>query len=346
MESELPGEADEADAAWERMYSYTTYIRHTLLLEESVDRHFKAVFTAMRGRGELTGIGLCSDESPPSAARLAGLRFQITVIYVPKFSPVSDWATARDPPVQPQTMFLDIVNVPGKTGTDLLDCWERQLARVGLELGDISSFCADGGGENTGITGSHALLLARNESVVSKTCLSHVPWRSCAHGLEASGETLTELHAMNAFLHQGVSWRRLQEIAVQGCDRGGAGLFEAGSVEFVKVFATAPPKVIDNRPESVVDFLGWLVGKDETLGKLAALDVNARNLRFDRVAMALKAFGCPEARAKRLLLYDLTRRSLGIYYTVKKSGLKAKILDFQQLADRSNLPSVSPTPSH
>jgi hypothetical protein len=50
---------------------------------------------------------------------------------------------------------------------------------------------------------------------------------------------------------------------------GGLALIKEGSAVFKKMFGTAPPSIIDGRPESLAIVLKWLIQKEEFLHKVS-----------------------------------------------------------------------------
>ena len=61
--------------------------------------------------------------------------------------------------------------------------------------------------------------------------------------------------ALCAYLVDGITWSRLQDIAVLGPDKGGLGLFREGSSACKQTFVPAPATIITNRPETDLLFL-------------------------------------------------------------------------------------------
>ena len=58
-----------------------------LLLDGALDRWVGEMIFQKRGEGYFAGVGLATDESPPSQPRFRGLRFQIIVMYIGAFAP-------------------------------------------------------------------------------------------------------------------------------------------------------------------------------------------------------------------------------------------------------------------
>ena len=140
----------------DELVSRWTLPRHQLLLDGAVDRRTAEYLMAQREEGNLAGVALVTDESPPSQPRFRGLRFQISVFYWGSFLDLHDWNTSAEPPMTLQSCLADIVHCPGKKGVDVSRVLERQLARLGLNAYDVVACTGDGGGENEGHQGVHA----------------------------------------------------------------------------------------------------------------------------------------------------------------------------------------------
>ena len=170
--------------------------RHCLLLDEAHDLLLAAKIRVARGTTYF-GMGLCSDESPPASPRFTGFRFQVSHIYIPFIPPVCSWGDSkydRSPPLQREQHLLDIVNCPGKDGGSVLKTIDKQLLRIGCTRADILSGTGDGGGENEGVAGIHAMLEADNPSYVRRRCLSHIAWRVADSGFQIITKRMTRPH--------------------------------------------------------------------------------------------------------------------------------------------------------
>ena len=55
--------------------------RNLLYLDDALDCHLRDKIRAAQGEGRLCGVGLATDESPPSQPRFRGLRFQVKMLY-------------------------------------------------------------------------------------------------------------------------------------------------------------------------------------------------------------------------------------------------------------------------
>ena len=110
-------------------------------------------------------------ESPPSGPRWAGLRFQITYVYavfIPETRGWEDDTWNKKAPVTVQRHLCDIVHAPAKDGATVSKIVLLQLERLGCSLADIVSGSTDGGGENEGVQGVHALMEGHNPLYVRR----------------------------------------------------------------------------------------------------------------------------------------------------------------------------------
>ncbi len=158
-----------------------------LQLDEAIDRYTAARTAEMRDAGTLNGFAFTSDESPPSANRYCGLRFQITYVYIPIFKAPSEWERHTDTfPFNLERHLTDIVHCPSKRGDDVLKVMEKQWFTKGLTRWDAQNGTGDRGGENMGKAGIHSIMEASNESYTGKICCAHLSWRVCDAGIRAT----------------------------------------------------------------------------------------------------------------------------------------------------------------
>ena len=265
--------------------------------------------TKGRDNGSFSGFSFTSDESPPESAKYAGLRFQITWIYMLFFKPPEVWDLPEFEFELPTTMrqyLCDIINCPGKTGDVVYDCLQKQWGRFGLSSEDCCSGVGDGGGENEGCNGVHALMENRNPSYVRRRCLLHLPWRVADQGLAAMPELHEATKAIAAYIHEGQTWQRLKALATKPVASGGLSLFAEHSPEYVNIFGRAPPNNHDDRPATTCDFLQWLHPRQETLAKLAVIDVHQRHLQSNHSRIAVTSLRntihCIQRRMTAVLL--------------------------------------------
>ena len=158
------------------------------------------------------------------------------------------------------------MHCPGKKGTEVSRVIEKQLARWGLNCYDVASGTGDGGGENEGHQGVHAHFENLSPGYVRRRCLPHISWRTCDMAIRASG---LDYKALAAYLVDGVTWSRLREIATKDPRDGGLHLFRDGSRECKNIFGSSPSAIVSTRPETDLNFLKLLQGKEHLLHRMA-----------------------------------------------------------------------------
>ena len=299
--------------------------------------HIKSI--QARDDGTYYGSGFVSDESPPNANRYTGLRFQITQVYNVWFHDKSTWdsdAFATEYPIQSrERRLMDIVNVPGKTGADTLKAINSQTERVGVYNADYVSGTGDGGGENEGAFGVHALLEESNPDYAARRCLPHFSWRTFTAGTKAMNPHFKKGVALNTYLRQQITWSRLQAIAVQPKSSGGLGLFTATSAECRRVFGHAPPKLIDERPEATLDYNLWLVERQDVLTPLVAHDLASRSLEGTWGKDGLETLESLRDNICRRIDIVLMKKSLFLFYWTKGINYISEQYAFADLVTRT-----------
>ena len=105
---------------------YQKLMDHILMLDGALDRWTSDRIFQAREQGTFAGFGFATNESPPEAPRFRGLRFQITVLYLGTFAPLSTWETSDDPPLRRESMLGDICHCHGKKGDDVARIVEKQ----------------------------------------------------------------------------------------------------------------------------------------------------------------------------------------------------------------------------
>ena len=304
------------------------------MLDEALDEVVKARLQRARGVS-FFGCGMASDESLLSQDRFAGYRFQITYIYCPMFQDESSWELSERPPVRREQYLCDIVHCPGKDGQSVVGVIEKQLRRIGLNLTDIASGTGDGGGENEGMNGVHASLEEIGDgSYIRRGCLGHLAWRAADAGLDEMGKWAKEAASVCTYLHEGVTFRRLQSIACQPIATGGLALVREGSQDFLNAFRSSPPNMLENRPETNANFLGWLVKREGLLGRCIQKDVSDRSLG-EAGQTAATAMADPLGRVRRAVQYELMERALFLFLWGKKHHVISESTNLPQLLSKS-----------
>ena len=269
------------------------------------------------------GAGIATDESPPSQPRFRGLRFQVTLLYVPHIPPMETWEGEEKAPLTVDRYLLDVCHCQHKDGNYVAGVVQKQLARLGLSSADIVGGTGDGGAENEGHDdGVHSHFESYSPGYVRRRCLSHVAWTVCKAGLSACEDLCTS--ELCAYLNQGTTWSRLKAIATSTIAEGGLGLVQANGPQFKALFAEAPMTVLEDRPESAMRFLTWLRhgAREATLSQCAAQDLLQRTNLGPGAAKAVASLASREMRLKRGILGELLYRGL---HLARVSNLKHRI---------------------
>ena len=313
-----PSDRDEQDLN-DALVSRQTLGKHLLILDGAMDRWASDKWFHLRQEGLLAGCALATDESPPKQPRFRGLRFQITVMYVGAFKPPAQWETSEDPPILKNLCLCDIMHCPGKKGIDVSNIITKQLARHGLNCLDVVSCTGDGGGENEGRAGIHAHFEGLHSGYVRRRCLPHLSWRTADAAIRASA---LDYKALAAYMVEGITWKRLQDIAVAPLRSGGLALFAEGSRRYQDLFNTKPSAIIENRPETDLAFLKFLKCQEHALHQLATKDLEQRELKEETRAAVL-SLGNIAHRIRRTILAEVLDRCMFLKYWSDKHACVA-----------------------
>ena len=332
------GELDDADDDEElkdALVHRTTLSRHALLLDSALDAHLANRIARMREEGTFLGLGFASDESPPSQVRFKGLRFQVTLVYLPTIPELATWENRiydERPPLHRESFVLDIAHCPSKHGQAVLNVLRMQFARIGAYSMDLLVGTGDGGGENEGRRGIHATLEEEIPGYIRKRCMGHLSWNVAAALLAAMPDVEKDVKLIAAYLGDGITWSRLRGLATRSRADGGLGLMDplgAAALEFFKEACTA---VVDGRPESVYNILRFLGPREVVLRQGVGRDLEERNLGQDARA-ALAALESPHGRARRAVARELMRRCLWMHWHNLKHPHILEKTTFQRLID-------------
>ncbi len=224
--------------------------KHILIVDQALDRALAEEIERERGH-TFFGVGMATDESPPSGRRFCSFRFQVTQIYIP-FIPDSDsWNQPKwehKPPLNLKQRLLDIVHCPHKDGASTSKALQKQMQSIGLTLHDIHGGTGDGGGEMEGAAGVHKVLEHENPTYVRRRCLGHLSWRAVDAAITTM-ECHDSAQAILKYLRETGTWLRLQAIATQPAHSGGLAHTTEGSRLFGSMFSVSPPSIVDGRPE-------------------------------------------------------------------------------------------------
>jgi hypothetical protein len=297
--------------------------RHALLLDDAIDKWLAARHANARGK-HVFGTSFTSDESPPAGNRYTGLRFQITYVYVLWFVDRDQWDLPMYDDAHPfarERRMCDIMHCPGKTGEITLATLTKQWGRIGVFTPEMCSGTGDGGGENEGVGGIHALMERVNPSYVRKRCMLHLAWRVVDAGVETIERLRgTGTNSINVYLRDGMTWTRFKGICCKPRAEGGLNMHKEDSPPFKKLFSSAPPALMDQRPECYVDFLKWLVPRQSELAKLAVVDFATRDLHKKQFTEALASLQSQDDCVYRCLDMVLLARGLYMQYAMQKNS--------------------------
>ena len=227
--------------------------------------------------------------------------------------------------------MCDIVNCPNKKGSTVLHACEKQWARYGLYKDDCVGGTGDGGGENEGAEGLHSLLEDNRPDYVRRRCMGHFPRRVADQGLAASGDVYEAIKAISSYLHEGITWNRLKAISVKPELEGGIGVFNDGSEEFFAFFLPAPPKSMDERPDTTVAILGWLDRRPQILTRLVRHDIATRELQGKANKIARASLTNTTHQVMRRVLYIMLKKAMYVYYYIEKHVHVALNIPFDTL---------------
>ena len=147
------------------------------------------------------------------------------------------------------------------------------------------------------------------------------------------GDVHKNVLAIHVYLKEGVTWRRLQSIATAPLAAGGLQLMREFSPQFKMNFGTAPPNIVDNRPETVAHFLLWLLPKEPVLTLCAEKDVTERSLG-DSARVAVLALQDSLGRITRAVNACLLEKALFLFRWGKLHGHISKTTSLADLVDR------------
>ena len=281
----------------------------------------QATHILAREARETQAFTFVTDESPASALRYQGLRFQITVVYFVKFVPESEWekqAFDDKPPCTRHKRLCDVLNCAGKKGDDVFEVVVKQWARLGCYKEDCVGGTGDAGGENEGKEGLHSLLEEVRPDYVRRRCLAHLPWRCADQVLIAIGVHHESIKAISYYLHDGGTWNRLKSIAVQPPANGGLGLLVDGTPGYYDMFGQAPPRNMGERPDTTAALLEWLQPRAAMLSRLVQHDAATRELGGRQNALARATLQSVKDTAFRRIISVCLKKIMYVCYHIEK----------------------------
>ena len=218
----------------------------------------------------------------------------------------------------------------------MLQACEKQWARLGCFKDECLSGTGDGGGENEGTAGIHALLEKHSSGLyVRRRCLAHLPWRVAEQGLADMGEHMKKVKAISAFLHESGTWNRMKTLAVTDPNCGGLGMCADGSHEYNRIFGQAPPKNMDERPDTTASLLEWLSLRSPELARLSKADAESRSLSGQQNIMAIASLSDNSDIVMRRVALVALKKSMFMYYMVEKYENISKVTSWSELTKRA-----------
>ena len=310
----LKGEEDSEDQRQgirDLLVSRQCMSKHLVILDSALDAYHKEFLFKKREEGSLAGVAIATDESPPKQPRFGGMRFQITVLYVGTYRPLTAWETLDDPPITRTSVLGDIMHCPGKKGKDVWNIVQKQLLRLGLSTHDVVAGVGDGGGENEGESGIHHSFEEESCGYVRRRCLPHIAWRAADQAI-GMALSLSDLNyrGIITYLREGITWARLRDIAVKGRGDGGLSLMRDGSAECKRVFGTSPGPTLEGRPETDLNALRALFGREHALHLCARQDLTQRTTLETSKVDAVASLGSIERRLFRAILMEILERCM------------------------------------
>jgi hypothetical protein len=146
--------------------------------------------------------------------------------------------------------------------------------------------------------------------------------------VKASG---LDYRALAAYFVDGVTWTRLRAIATQMPVAGGLNLFSDGTRNCKKIFGTNPSAIVVTRPETDLNFLRFLAGKEHILHTLAKKDLEQRASLGQDVVMAVENLGDIEKRIQRSILCEILERCMYLAHWSGKHPMVAVSTSWEAL---------------
>ena len=131
-----------------------------------------------------------------------------------------------------------------------------------------------------------------------------------------------------------MTWSRLREIATKDPAQGGLGLFSDSSQECKNLFGRSPSAIIVSRPDTDLNFLKFLEGKEHHLHRLAVKDLEQRSLNNETQAAVLN-LGDIRSRIGRRVLQEILEKCLFQLYYNQKHPTVASSTSWDELMQRA-----------
>ena len=122
-------------------------------------------------------------------------------------------------------------------------------------------------------------------------------------------------------------------MATRSVPHGGLGLFADSSQQCKDVFGKSPSAIVDNRPETDLNFLKLLEGKEHLLHAMATKDLEQRALSAD-TREAIMHLADIKGRIHRRILQEILERCQLLYYWSGKHPSVASEIPWDELMER------------
>jgi hypothetical protein len=140
-----------------------------------------------------------------------------------------------------------------------------------------------------------------------------------------------DYRALAAYFVDGVTWTRLRAIAIQMPAAGGLNLFKDGSPACKRIFGSSPSAIVLTRPETDLNFLRFLAGKEHILHKLAKRDLEQRTTLGQDVVNAVQNLGDISNRIRRSILSEVLERCMFLAHWSGKHAMVATTTSWEAL---------------
>ena len=176
------------------------------------------------------------------------------------------------------------------------------------------------------------MMEASNPTYVRRRCGLHLSWRVTDAGIDEMTSLKDGMKhgRISAYLRDGITWNRLQNIAVSRPDQGGLHLFDRDSAEHAAFMRPSPPSVVEDRPESDYEFLRWLMPRQQSLARLINIDTAQRNLTGSWTRTSRETLNNAKHCILRLVDVVLLRKGLFGYFWTRKHKRLAGNLGFDE----------------
>ena len=140
--------------------------------------------------------------------------------------------------------------------------------------------------------------------------------------------------ALAAYFVEGITWVRLRELATRSVPQGGLGLFTDSSQQCKDVFGKSPSAIVENRPETDLNFPKLLEGKEHLFHAMATKDLEQRSLSAD-TREAIMHLADIQGRIHRRILQEILERCQFLYYWSGKHPAVASEVPWDELMEKA-----------